>query len=72
MFESKAIVTKVTPVIPPVDGECNALENVMPNIIGGTRLPEEILQLHAKGIEVNDDNEPLPEEATPAPPEPEV
>ena len=43
----------------------------MPNVFGGTGLREEIAQLRAEGIEVDDDNEPLPEDAIPAPSDPE-
>jgi len=44
------------------------LRDVIPNVFGG---PEEFEQLRAEGIEVDDDNEPLPEDAVPAPPDPE-
>jgi len=44
--------------------------NVVPNIFGGTGLREEINQLCAEGIEVDNDNKPLPEDAEPAPPNP--
>ena len=38
----------------------------MPNVFGSAGLWEEIEQLWAEGIEVNDNNEPLPKDAAPA------
>ena len=43
----------------------------MPNIFGGAGLREEVNQLRAEGIEVDDNKEPLPEDAEPTPPDPE-
>ena len=56
---------------PPFDGERDAGRNVVPNVFGGTGLHEEIEQLRAEGIEVDNDNEPLPEDAEPAPADPD-
>ena len=69
-FESEAAVANPIPP-PPVDGERASGRNVVPNVFGGAGLCEEIEQLRAEGIEVDDDNEPLPEDAEPAPADPE-
>jgi len=70
VFESEAAMGNPIPP-PPVDGERASGRNVVPNVFGGAGLREEIEQLRAEGIEVDDDNEPLPEEAEPAPNDPE-
>ena len=69
-FESKAAMGNLTPP-PPVDWERASGRNVVPNVFGGAGLREEIEQLRAEGIDVDDDNEPLPEDAEPAPADPE-
>ena len=69
-FKSKG--TALNPPPPPeVDAERTSLHNVVPNVFGGAGLWDEIEQLRAEGIEVDDDNEPLPEEAAAPPPDPE-
>jgi hypothetical protein len=55
VFVSKAIAVDHT-APPPVDADCASQTNVVPNVFGGTGLCEEIAQLHAEGIEVDDDN----------------
>ncbi len=66
VFESK--VTTVNPVLPPmVDADHASINNVVPNVFGGAGICEEIKQLCAEGIEVDDNNKPLPEDAAPAP-----
>ena len=50
------------------DDDRVGLRDVIPNVFGGA---EELEALRAEGIEVDDDNEPLPEDAVPAPPDPE-
>ena len=57
----------MNPTPPPVNADRASIHNVVPNIFGGAGLCEEINQLRAEGIEVDDDNEPLPEDAEPAP-----
>jgi len=64
VFESEAAMGNPIPP-PPVDGERASGRNVVPNVFGGAGLREEIEQLRAEGIEVDDDNEPLPEDAEP-------
>jgi len=70
VFESKMTAAVVNPNPPPVDVDRASIHNVVPNIFGGAGLCEEIHQLCAEGIEVDNDNEPLPEDAEPAPPDP--
>ena len=65
-FESKMTAENPGPPT-PVIRKYASLQNVVPNVFGGLGLHGEIAQLHAEGIEVEDDNEPLPEEAVPAP-----
>ncbi len=50
-----------------VDADRASLHNVVPNVFGGAGLCEEIKQLCVEGIEVDNNNEPLPEDAAPAP-----
>ena len=65
-FESEG--TALNPPPPPeVDAERTSFNNVVPNVFGGAGLREEIEQLRAEGIEVDDDNEPLPNDAAPTP-----
>jgi hypothetical protein len=65
-FESK--VTALNPLSPPeVYAERTSHHNLVPNVFGGAGLREEIKQLWAEGIEVDDDNKPLPKDAAPAP-----
>jgi hypothetical protein len=65
-FESK--VTALNPLSPPeVYAERTSLHNVVPNVFGGAGLREEIEQLWTERIEVEDNNEPLPEDTAPAP-----
>ena len=71
VFESEMTATVANPNLPPVDVDRASVHNVVPNIFGGTGLREEINQLCAEGIEVDNDNKPLPEDAEPAPPNPE-
>ena len=54
-FESKAAMGNPIP-LPPVDGERASVRNVVPNVFGGAGLCEDIDQLRAEGIEVEDDN----------------
>jgi hypothetical protein len=70
VFASEVITVDHT-APPPVDTVFTSQTNVLPNVFGGTGLREEIAQLRAEGIEVDDDNEPLPEDAIPAPADPE-
>ena len=70
VFASEVITVGHT-APPPVDTVFSSQTNVLPNVFGGTGLREEIAQLRAEGIEVDDDNEPLPEDAIPAPADPE-
>ena len=53
------------PVTVATAGDCLSVHNVAPNI-GGV-LSEEIAELRQQGIEVEDDNEPAPENAQPTP-----
>ena len=55
VFESKAAVGNLIP-LPPVGGERASVRNVVPNVFGGAGLCEDIDQLRAEGIEVEDDN----------------
>jgi hypothetical protein len=65
VFASK--VTTANPLPPPVvDADLAPMNNVVPNVFGGAGLCEEIKQLRAEGLEVEDNNEPLPEDAVPA------
>jgi hypothetical protein len=65
-------VTAANPLPPPVvNADRASVHNVVPNLFGGAGLCEEIEQLCVEGIEVEDDNEPLPEDAAPAPANPE-
>jgi hypothetical protein len=69
VFESE--VTAVNPVPPPMfDADRAFINNVVPNVFGGAGICEEIEQLRADRIEVEDDNKPLPEDAAPAPANP--
>ena len=70
VFASEVITVDHT-APPPVDTVFTSKTNVVPNVFGGTGLCEEIAQLCAEGIEVDDDSEPLPEDAIPAPADPE-
>ena len=70
VFASELIAVDHT-VPPPVDADRASQTNVLPNVFGGTGLREEIAQLSAEGIEVDDDNESLPEDDIPAPADPE-
>ena len=45
-----------------------ALEDVVPHVRRGPGISEQIAELRAEGIEVDDDNEPLDEGDTPVPP----
>jgi hypothetical protein len=71
VFESEQRMVMPEAINPPVDDARASLENIVPNVFQGGHagLAEEIEQLRAEGIEVDDDNEPLPEEAA-APPDP--
>lgn len=71
VFQSEVTAAVANPPPPLVDVDRASAHNVVPNIFGGAGLREEINQLRAEGIEVDDDNEPLPEDAVPAPPDPE-
>ncbi len=69
VFASK--VTTVNPVPPPmVDADRASVNNVVPNVFGSAGLCEEIDQLCAEGIEMDDNHEPLLEDAAPAPTNP--
>ena len=72
-FKSEERMVMPVTIPPPVDDARASLENIVPNVFQGGRagLADEIEQLRAEGIEVDDDNEPLPEEATIPPPDPE-
>ncbi len=70
VFASEVIAVEHT-VPPPVDANHASQTNVVPNVFGGTGLCTEIVQLCAAGIEVEDDNKPLPEDTIPAPADPE-
>ena len=52
-------------VIVATSGDCLLVHDVTPNIRGG--LAEEIVELRQQGIEVDDDNEPAPNNAQPTP-----
>jgi hypothetical protein len=69
VFESEMNATNQPPPVVDADRASNC--NVVANIVGGAGLCEEVEQLRAEGIEVDDDNKPLPEDAAPNSPVPE-
>ena len=67
-FESELAPVIIAPPL-PIHHEVNhaALNDIVPNIRGGPRLDENIVELWAEGVEVEDDNEPLDEGSSPPP-----
>ncbi len=70
VLESEETATNLLPP-PVVDVDRGSICIVVTNVFGGAGLHEEIDQLCAEGIEVDNDNKPLPEDAAPNPPGPE-